>query len=93
MLVVVTEYDPEWPRAFDQEAVVLRTAVPGLKAKPVIDIMPDYLRAHPEMARQYGELKAELAPRCNHDIEVYMDGKDEFVKRIQQASIQWCKTR
>jgi GrpB-like predicted nucleotidyltransferase (UPF0157 family) len=52
--VVLAPYDPEWPRRFDQEAVVLAavfagsdaaiehvgsTAVPGLAAKPVIDIM------------------------------------------------------
>lgn len=55
MIVVVTDYNPEWPKAFEREADVLRsvfgdllvavhhigsTAVPGLKAKPVIDIMP-----------------------------------------------------
>jgi GrpB-like predicted nucleotidyltransferase (UPF0157 family) len=52
--VIVVPYDSDWPRRFDQEAVVLgavfagseaaiehvgSTAVPGLGAKPVIDIM------------------------------------------------------
>jgi GrpB-like predicted nucleotidyltransferase (UPF0157 family) len=52
--VILVPYDPEWPRRFDREAAVLRevfsgceaviehvgsTAVPGLNAKPVIDIM------------------------------------------------------
>jgi len=52
--VILAPYDPEWPRRFDQEAVVLgavfagsdaaiehvgSTAVLGLGAKPVIDIM------------------------------------------------------
>jgi GrpB-like predicted nucleotidyltransferase (UPF0157 family) len=52
--VIVVPYDPEWPRCFDQERAVLdavfagsgaalehvgSTAVPGLGAKPVIDVM------------------------------------------------------
>ena len=52
--VRVEDYDPSWPRLFAEEAVVLRralgsevvavehigsTAVPGLPAKPIIDIM------------------------------------------------------
>ncbi|HEY3316002.1 MAG TPA: GrpB family protein [Bacillota bacterium] len=55
MRIVVVDYDPGWPGAFEREAAALRTvlghllaaihhigstAVPGLKAKPVIDIMP-----------------------------------------------------
>ncbi len=51
----VVAYDPAWPAAFEQEAAVLAgilgaglvtihhigsTAVPGLPAKPVIDLMP-----------------------------------------------------
>ena len=54
-IVEVTDYNPAWPEAFEREAAALRavfgdllvaihhvgsTAVPGLKAKPVIDIMP-----------------------------------------------------
>lgn len=55
MYVEVVEYRPEWPAMFEREASLLRgafgpeltaifhigsTAVPGLAAKPVIDIMP-----------------------------------------------------
>ena len=53
--IVVTDYNPEWERMFEEEARAFReilgdncvdiqhigsTAVPGLAAKPVIDIMP-----------------------------------------------------
>lgn len=53
--VKVTEYDPAWPEMFRKEAQIIRgilgdncveiyhigsTAVPGLAAKPIIDIMP-----------------------------------------------------
>ena len=52
--VTIVGYDPEWPRRFDEERRVLAavfagsdaviehvgsTAVPGLGAKPVIDIL------------------------------------------------------
>ncbi len=55
MNICVTDYDPRWPDLFAAEAERLRrilggnlaavfhigsTAVPGLRAKPIIDIMP-----------------------------------------------------
>ena len=55
MLVRVVEYDPHWPQMFEREAEKLAavlgdnlvaihhigsTAVEGLKAKPIIDILP-----------------------------------------------------
>lgn len=53
--IIVTEYNPAWPQMFEQEADAIKkilgknciaihhigsTAVPGLAAKPIIDIMP-----------------------------------------------------
>lgn len=53
--ITVTEYNPDWVMMFENEAARIRyilgesciavyhigsTAVPGLKAKPIIDIMP-----------------------------------------------------
>ena len=53
--VAVTEYDPAWPQEFERETELLSrvfganlaaihhigsTAVPGLAAKPIVDIMP-----------------------------------------------------
>lgn len=165
--VVVKPYDPAWPAQFEAEAAAIRavlgeqvvdmqhigsTSVPGLAAKPVIDIMPlvseirtvdryitgmaelgyvprgeyglpgrryfskntdgvrshhvhvyastnpevmrhlafrDYLRTHPDAARQYGELKLALAQIHPRDIEAYMDGKDGLIKTIEAQAIQW----
>lgn len=42
----------------------------------------DYLRAHPNAARQYGELKRELAARHVTNINGYVDGKTEFVQDV-----------
>jgi len=161
--VVVTEYDPEWPRRFEElrariwPAVsgvadriehVGSTAVPGLAAKPIIDMtivvrqrghvplaidrlatlgyrhlgnldiedreafehppglsrhhlyvcpegtigvvnqlaVRDYLRANPEVARRYGELKQRLATRFPNDIESYVFGKTDFVLDVLRGA-------
>jgi GrpB-like predicted nucleotidyltransferase (UPF0157 family) len=42
----------------------------------------DYLRTHPAIAREYGELKKRLAARFTHDIDGYVDGKTDMILRI-----------
>lgn len=42
----------------------------------------DYLRSHPEAAREYGELKASLASRFPADMDSYIVGKVEFILRV-----------
>lgn len=165
--VVVTEYDPLWPEKFQAEEERIQeilgkncmevhhigsTSVPGLAAKPIIDIMPvvkdleavdavsaafeqigyeymgefgipgrrylrkggeerthqlhifseasqseiarhlavrDYLRAYGEKRREYAALKVRLAQQYPYDIEGYCDGKDAFVKALEQEALQW----
>ena len=154
--VVVVDYDEDWPRRFDElrrriwpvvADVALRvehvgsTAVPGLAAKPIIDMtvvvarrtdvpptierlatlgyrhlgnldiedreafdhpvelprhnlyvcpegtigvvnqvaVRDFLRAQPDAARRYGELKKQLAAQFPTDVESYVFGKTDFV--------------
>ncbi|HKM43333.1 MAG TPA: GrpB family protein [Limnochordia bacterium] len=166
MKVVVTKYNPEWPTLFSAEVHELSgvfgeellqihhigsTSVPGLKAKPIIDIMPvvkniqvvddlrqemialgyealgeygipgrryfrkgakhrthhvhvfevrsehierhlafrDYLRAHPDEAKRYGDLKAALAKQYPDDIEAYMDGKNSYIQRVEGQALLW----
>lgn len=169
--VVVTGYDENWIRLFEKEANTLRnifrkeiiavhhigsTSVPGLKAKPVIDIMPvvkkivniddynknmadigyealgeaglsgrryfrrggdnrthnvhvfqidnesqierhlavrDYLREHDDEAIKYGELKSQLAKQFPLNIYGYMEGKDAFVKALEQKALVWQKEK
>ena len=45
----------------------------------------DYLRSHPEAAREYGDVKAELARRFPADIDSYIVGKTEFILGILGA--------
>jgi GrpB-like predicted nucleotidyltransferase (UPF0157 family) len=165
--IVIVSYNPLWPQMFEEEAAKISavfgtelisihhigsTSIPGLSAKPIIDIMPivrsvetvdafnpamielgyepkgengisgrryfqkggqlnrshhvhtyeatnpavkehldlrDYLIAHPDDARQYGELKEELALKFPHDIEGYINGKDAFVKEIIRRAAEW----
>lgn len=165
--IIVVDYDPCWEQQYLAEAKTIRailgenctaifhigsTAVRGLKAKPIIDIMPvvcsiaavdekqgafeetgyeylgefgmaqrrylrkggderthqvhifqetdrinierhlavrDFLRAHSEIARQYGALKESLAHRYPYNIEGYCDGKDAFVKDLERQALRW----
>lgn len=165
--IVVTDYDPRWPSMFKKEAAAIRdilnencialfhigsTSVPGLKAKPIIDMMPvvkslkkvddvskkfemigyeylgefgianrrylrkggnerthqihifradnqeeiarhlavrDYLRAHKETADEYGRLKEKLAAVFPYDIDSYCQGKDPFMKALEQQALLW----
>jgi GrpB-like predicted nucleotidyltransferase (UPF0157 family) len=42
----------------------------------------DYLRAHPELAREYETIKRELAVQFINDKENYTDAKGPFVRSI-----------
>jgi GrpB-like predicted nucleotidyltransferase (UPF0157 family) len=161
--IEVQEYDSRWPKRFELlrqrfwEAVgdiatsiehVGSTSVPGLAAKPIIDIdivvpteadlpaaieklavlgyqhigelgvegreafrnppdpiahhlylcpaeslglrnhlaIRDFLRSHPDVAREYGALKRALANQYAEDLDSYIEGKSEFLCSILQRA-------
>lgn len=169
-LIEVVEYDSSWPELYEVERGLLEsvlgaiatrihhigsTAVPGLAAKPVIDILVevtshmeldgkgtemfelgyeakgefgidgrryyqkggnnrthqihafmeggsnifrhiafrDYLRAHPETAYEYGDLKKQVAASCGADIDRYCDGKNSYVKKLEKIAVQYAGPR
>lgn len=49
----------------------------------------DYLRAHRQAAAEYGQLKLRLAQKFPEDIEGYCDGKDNYVKQLEQQALSW----
>jgi GrpB-like predicted nucleotidyltransferase (UPF0157 family) len=49
----------------------------------------DYMRAHPDVAREYGALKARLAEEYPDSMDAYMDGKDAFVKLHESLALSW----
>ncbi len=53
----------------------------------------DYLRAHPGDARQYGELKRELAACHVTDIDAYSSGKTEFAQKVLADALAKCSSR
>jgi GrpB-like predicted nucleotidyltransferase (UPF0157 family) len=164
--IIIVDYNPHWPQLFAEEQALIRqtvgdlllriehvgsTAVPGLGAKPIIDIaatahnlvevvaqaelfqtigylyMPeyeafiperryfrkgfparthhlhvvapdsafwkrhlafrDYLRAHPEIARDYYELKLKLAAQYGADRDGYTNAKTEFIRSIEAKAM------
>lgn len=163
MPIVIEDYNPDWPKFYEEEKERIvgaighllagiehigSTSVPGLAAKPIVDIMPavrseadldltiapmralgyeyvskyeevlpfrrlfvkrrpshprsfnvhvvphggdwwvndrafrDYLRAHPETARDYEKLKRSLAPRFDNAND-YAVAKTEFIQAIK----------
>ena len=163
--VTVVNYDPEWPSNYARErgciAEILKdncisiyhigsTSVPGLPAKPVIDIMAvvrsleevdraaekfsaigyeslgefgiagrrylrkggderthqihvfqaddwnnigrhlafrDYMRAHEKERDEYAKIKKDLAQEFPYDIDGYCDGKESFVREMEERAL------
>lgn len=168
MKVYVVPYDPAWATEFDRESPrvasalgdnvveihhIGSTAIPGIYAKPIIDLLVgvrnldavdargsamadlgyeglgefgipgrryfrkndehglrshqvhvfvrdspdmdrhlafrDYMRAHPDTAEEYSNLKRKVAARHPDDIFGYMEGKDAFIKEVEAKAIAW----
>jgi GrpB-like predicted nucleotidyltransferase (UPF0157 family) len=53
----------------------------------------DYLNTHPEAAREYSQLKQELAQKYPNDLQGYMDGKDGFIKEIDRQAANWQRSQ
>ena len=163
--VVIADYNPGWPRMYEEErdrvvaAIgewlvdiqhVGSTSVPGLAAKPVVDIMPglrtlddaeqiiaplealgyehvpasqddipdrryfrrgiprlyhihaveaggdfwkrhiafrDYLRAHPETAAEYADLKRQIAAQYGSDRLGYVNAKTDFISSVEELAL------
>src|SRR3954454_19843401 len=83
--VVIVEYDPSWPAAYEAAAIDIRaalgprlldiehigsTAVPGLPAKPVIDMQVGVsgLGATPEIIVALSPLGYEYVPELEADL-------------------------
>lgn len=46
----------------------------------------DYLIAHPEVAKEYENLKLSLLPKHKNDRDGYTDAKTDFIKRIMELN-------
>lgn len=51
----------------------------------------DYLRTHKDIANEYGKFKEKLAHDFTYDIESYCNGKENFMKKLEQEALLWVK--
>ncbi|MFX1496320.1 MAG: GrpB family protein [Promethearchaeota archaeon] len=49
----------------------------------------DYLKAHPKEAQKYSKLKERLAREYSENIDGYLKGKDNFIKKIDKKAKDW----
>lgn len=49
----------------------------------------DYLRANPQIAVQYENLKREMAQTHRENREAYTEGKTEFIENVLKAAIEY----
>ena len=49
----------------------------------------EYLKAHPETAKEYGELKLRLAEEFPYDANGYCNGKDRYVSELEEKAMAW----
>ncbi|WP_330577918.1 GrpB family protein [Alkaliphilus pronyensis] len=169
-IIEVVPYNPHWVEEFQKESKKLfrilskeaieihhigSTSIPGISAKPVIDIMivvkdinkideynneleelgyipkgeygikgrrfflkglynrthhlhvfekgnqevakhlnfKSYMICHPNEAKEYEELKKELAQKHKYDNVAYCKGKDAFIKNIDEKAGEWARTQ
>jgi GrpB-like predicted nucleotidyltransferase (UPF0157 family) len=52
-------------------------------------VFRDYLRAHPEAARAYADIKRALAASSKDNIEAYRNGKNAFVEETTAKARAW----
>jgi GrpB-like predicted nucleotidyltransferase (UPF0157 family) len=52
----------------------------------------EYMKAHPDDASIYSELKIVLARRFQWDIDGYISGKHLYVERMEKLALQWYRT-
>jgi GrpB-like predicted nucleotidyltransferase (UPF0157 family) len=52
-------------------------------------VFRDYLRAHPEAARAYADIKRGLAASSKDDIKAYRNGKSTFVEAATAKAFAW----
>ncbi|MCA9123909.1 MAG: GrpB family protein [Planctomycetaceae bacterium] len=48
----------------------------------------DFMKAHPEWATRYSDLKLKLVAANPDSIERYMEGKDGFIKQVDQLAAE-----
>lgn len=82
MRVTVENYSNEWSKLYELDAANSFDVERHLAVR-------DYLRSHNDIAKEYENLKADLAEKYPQDIEKYCDGKDQFLKNLEIDAVKW----
>lgn len=105
--VRIVDYDSAWPVLAEQELCRIKeavgevavrlehvgsTAVPGLAAKPIVDLQLSVAAMEPRAA-DYAALKRELVARYPQDRLAYIGGKDEYVAALERRAVSWARRR
>jgi len=56
-------------------------------------VVRDFLRSHSEEAGKYADLKRELARHTHQDRLAYIEGKETFMRDLEQRAVAWSKAR
>ena len=93
-IIEVVGYDPQWAEAYRTESIAVQDVLKGLDVRlhhigSTNLAFKDYLIAHPDIAGEYGALKAKLADMCNNDNDTYCDGKTGFVQEHEKKALAW----
>ncbi len=49
----------------------------------------DYLRNHQDVANVYAHLKQAVAKACSNDMNIYCDGKHDFIQKYEKLALEW----
>jgi GrpB-like predicted nucleotidyltransferase (UPF0157 family) len=79
---------PERPRAFH-----LHVCAAGSEHERRHLALRDFLRAHPDEAARYGDLKREIAARHPGDRLAYLDGKGPYLAGLERRALDWAAER
>ncbi len=52
----------------------------------------DYLRAHPDEARRYADVKRDAARRAAGRREAYSRAKDRYLQELEQTALRWSES-
>jgi len=52
----------------------------------------DYLNYNKKRLKEYENLKIKLAKKFPYNVDLYCNGKDSFIKEIEQEALIWYKT-
>lgn len=90
------DFNPEWEDRFPERVALYKSDNGNKIHLYIVEFntdywlrhiqFRDYLREHPEVAKEYNKLKEELAKKYRDDQAAYTSGKSKFFKEIERKA-------